>query len=105
MSVFDKREKIFEGHYAHDVELAFKTKAKTIHNLAAWAADKLGICDEDERNAFTTHLIGSNILHLSDCIGIIEEEFKKKGIPFSKEEVALVIDSRLNRSVGNWELN
>jgi hypothetical protein len=42
MSTFDKREKSFEGKFAHDEEILFKVLARAKRMLGLWAAEKLG---------------------------------------------------------------
>ena len=41
MTSFSRREEAFEAKFAHDEERAFKTKARALHMLGLWAADKL----------------------------------------------------------------
>ncbi|NBX03062.1 MAG: DUF1476 domain-containing protein [Alphaproteobacteria bacterium] len=42
MTSFDSREKGFENKFAHDEELAFKTRSRRNRLLGLWAAEKLG---------------------------------------------------------------
>jgi len=47
MSGFDDRENAFENKFAHDEELRFKAIARRNKLLGFWAAEKLGLRDEE----------------------------------------------------------
>ncbi|MDR3486141.1 MAG: DUF1476 domain-containing protein [Bradyrhizobium sp.] len=42
MTSFDRREEAFEAKFAHDEELAFKSRAHAVRMLGLWAAGKRG---------------------------------------------------------------
>lgn len=43
MTEFDEREKAFEAKFAHDQELQFKAKARSVAILGRWVASELGL--------------------------------------------------------------
>ncbi|MBK5932952.1 hypothetical protein C8N32_12715 [Rhodovulum imhoffii] len=47
MTTFDDRESAFENKYAHDQEMQFKATARRNKLLGLWAADLMGMNDED----------------------------------------------------------
>ena len=47
MTTFDKREQAFEGKFALDEELKFKSVARCRRLLGSWVAEKLGLTGED----------------------------------------------------------
>ena len=59
MSTFDKREKSFEGKFAHDEEILFKVLARAKKMLGLWAAEKLG----------KTRRRGGRLCHVAGCQG------------------------------------
>jgi hypothetical protein len=47
MTTFDSREKGFENKFAHEEELAFKTRSRRNYLLGLWAAENLGKSGDD----------------------------------------------------------
>jgi hypothetical protein len=47
MTSFDNREKAFENKFAHDADLQFKIIARRNKLLGLWAAEKMGLTEEE----------------------------------------------------------
>ncbi len=47
MTTFDEREHAFENKFAHDAEMQFKAEARRNRLLGLWAADLLGLSDDE----------------------------------------------------------
>lgn len=52
---FEDRGRAFESKFALDKELEFKIEAKTIHMVAQWAADRIGL-DAHQSAKFVSEL-------------------------------------------------
>lgn len=47
MNKFKERETAFESKFAHDIDMQFKADARTNKLLGMWAAEKLGLKDDE----------------------------------------------------------
>ena len=47
MTTFQDRENAFENKYAHDADMQFKADARRNKLLGLWAADLMGMSDDD----------------------------------------------------------
>lgn len=59
MSTFDDRARAFEAKYAHDAEMQFRAEARRNRLLGLWAADLLGM-DEDDAAAYAREVVRSD---------------------------------------------
>jgi len=57
MSSFDDRESAFENKFAHDAEMKFKAEARRNKLLGLWAAELMGVSDDDEALAYAKEVI------------------------------------------------
>ena len=49
MTTFDNRENAFENKFAHDEEMLFKVTARRNKLLGMWAAEKMGLTEEEAK--------------------------------------------------------
>lgn len=61
MTTFDDRENAFENRYAHDEEMKFRADARCNKLLGLWAAEKLGLTD-DEAAAYAKTVINADFV-------------------------------------------
>lgn len=59
MPTFDDRKKSFEEKFAHDKEFEFKVMARRNKILGLWAAEQLGL-DDEEAGAYARAVIESD---------------------------------------------
>jgi hypothetical protein len=65
MTTFDNREKAFENKFAHDEEMLFKVTARRNKLLGLWAAEKMGLTDE-EAKAYATSVVQADFEEAGD---------------------------------------
>jgi hypothetical protein len=66
MTSFDRREEAFEAKFAHDEEQAFRARARALHMLGLWAAEKRGETGA-AAEAYARALIDADIGAASDA--------------------------------------
>ena len=71
MATFSDREKAFETKFAHDQETEFKACARRSRLLGLWAAEQMGLTDEDA-DAYAAEVVDRDIEKKGD-----EEVFEK----------------------------
>ena len=71
MATFSDREKAFETKFAHDEEAEFKAYAHRNRLLGLWAADQLGLTDEDAET-YASEVVDRDVEKKGD-----EEVFEK----------------------------
>ncbi|MGA7807371.1 DUF1476 domain-containing protein [Bradyrhizobium sp.] len=88
MTNFDRREEAFEAKFAHDQERAFKARARALHMLGLWAAEKRGETGA-AAEAYARALIDADVGAASDAAfnrlladlaghGVDAEQIRKK---------------------------
>lgn len=71
MTQFKDREDAFENKFAHDAELRFKAEARRNKLLGLWAADLMGL-GEEEAEAYAKEVVKSDFEEAGD-----EDVFRK----------------------------
>ncbi len=66
MSSFDDRESAFENKFAHDAEMKFKAEARRNKLLGLWAAELMGVSDDDEALAYAKEVIKADFEEAGD---------------------------------------
>ena len=61
MTTFDQREQAYEAKLAHDEELKFKATVRRNKWLGFWAAEKLGMTDEEAAADYAADLIAAEL--------------------------------------------
>lgn len=88
MDSFEKREKSYEGKFAHDQELKFKISAKRDRSLALWAASKMYL-EPDATEKYIQEVIDSD-LHKPGSDDVLQKvygDLKKAGAHISENEI------------------
>lgn len=85
---FNDREKAFESKFSHDQETEFKINARRNKLLGLWAADKLGL-SEDDAEAYAKDVVKADFEEVGhdDVIRKVMADFAEKGIEISKHLV------------------
>lgn len=65
MTTFDNRENAFENKFAHDQELQFKVTARRNKLVGLWAAEKMGLTQE-EANAYAVSVVQADFEEAGD---------------------------------------
>ncbi len=65
MTSFDNRENAFENKFAHDADLQFKIIARRNKLLGLWAAEKMGLTEE-EAKAYATAVVQADFEEAGD---------------------------------------
>lgn len=88
MTTFNDREKGFEGKFAHDEELAFKTNARCNKLLGLWAAEKLGRKGA-EAEAYAREVVTADFESAgdSDVVAKLLKDFKALGVTVTEMEI------------------
>lgn len=81
MTSFDKREEGFERKFVHEEEIQFKAAARRDKLLGLWAAEKMGMSD-DEAADYAKSLIKEDLTEPGD-----DDVFRKLRADFDQHEV------------------
>lgn len=100
MSTFDKREKGFEGKFAHDQELQFKAEARRNKLLGLWAAEQMGLTG-DEAAAYAKEVIKADFQEPGDedVFRKVREDFDAKGIEQSDHQIRRTMDELMQTAM------
>ena len=91
---FNDREKAFESKFSHDQETEFKVSARRNKLLGLWAADKLGL-SEDEAEVYAQEVVKADFEEVGhdDVVRKVLKDFEDKGLDISKH----LIETELNK--------
>ena len=100
MSTFDKREKGFEGKFAHDQELQFKAEARRNKLLGLWAAEQMGLTG-DEAAAYAKEVIKADFEEPGDedVFRKVREDFDAKGVEQSDHQIRRTMDELMQTAM------
>lgn len=100
MSTFDKREKGFEGKFAHDQELQFKAEARRNKLLGLWAAEQMGLTG-DEAAAYAKEVIKADFQEPGDedVFRKVREDFDAKGVEQSDHQIRRTMDELMQTAM------
>lgn len=88
MTTFDKREEGFEASFAHDEELRFKATARRNKLLGLWAAELLGM-GEEEAQDYAKEVVRADFEEPGedDVYRKIESDLKAAGVDVSEHRI------------------
>ena len=100
MSTFDKRQKGFEGKFAHDQELQFKAEARRNKLLGLWAAEQMGLSG-DEAAAYAKEVIKADFEEPGDedVFRKVRGDFDAKGIEQSDHQIRRTMDELMQTAM------
>ena len=96
MTTFDNREQSFESKFALDAEQEFKAMARRNRLLGEWAADIMGLAD-DNRAGYSKAVVKSDfeLPGDEDVLRKVFEDLKGSGVAVSEGEVRMKMDELL----------
>lgn len=96
MSTFDDREKTFERKYAHDKELQFKVMARRNKLLGLWAAELMGLAD-DEAASYAIEVVQADFDEPGDddVLRKVKADLDAKGVDKSQHQIRARMDELL----------
>ncbi|HBR68556.1 MAG TPA: DUF1476 domain-containing protein [Rhodospirillaceae bacterium] len=99
MSGFDDREKAFERKHAQEQKLGFDVEARCSKLLGLWAAQKLGLSDNDAKT-YAMSVVESNLDEpgFDDVLRKIKGDFKAKGLEISDHVINVELDKALTEA-------
>ena len=87
-TTFDKREQGFEQQFVHDEELRFKANARRNWLAGKWAAEKLGLVDNDAEVYAKTIVTFDLENPGSDSVfEKLRSDFENKGVAQTDEQI------------------
>lgn len=96
MTTYDDRQKGFEGKFALDEEMAFKTNARRNKLVGLWAANKLGKQgDAAEQYAKDVVMADFESSGDDDVVDKLLNDFTAAGIAVSKKEILEEMERQL----------
>jgi len=100
MSTFDKRQKGFEGKFAHDQELQFKAEARRNKLLGLWAAEQMGLSG-DEAEAYAKEVIKADFEEPGDedVFRKVRGDFDAKGIEQSDHQIRRTMEELMQTAM------
>jgi hypothetical protein len=104
MTTFDDRKKGYEAKFAHDEELRFKANARRNKLLGLWAAEKLGL-GEDETKDYVRSVIKADLEEPGDedVFRKIRADFDAKGIDQSDHQIRRTMAELMIEAVAQVE--
>lgn len=96
MSQFDDRKKGFEAKFAHDQELAFKANARRNKMLGLWAAEKMGMSDEEAAD-YARAVIKADFEEAGDedVFRKIRKDFDDHGVTLSDHQIRREMEDKM----------
>jgi len=100
MSKFDEREKSFEKKFQMDEELKFKIFARANKYLGKWAAEILGINEEEKVKNYIQEVIKSDLLESGqeDVFRKIKKDFELASISIEEKEIRDAMQKSLHNA-------
>ncbi|WP_127089491.1 DUF1476 domain-containing protein [Aquabacter cavernae] len=100
MTTFDKREDGFEKAYALDEEIRFKALARRNKLLGLWAAEKLGL-SEEQAQAYAKEVVVADLEEHGDedVFRKLRTDFDAKGLDISDHQIRRNMDEFLTQAV------
>ena len=100
MTTFDKREEGFEKKFAHDEELRFKATARRNRLLGQWAAEKLGLSDE-EATAYAKEVVIADFEEAGDddVFRKVRQDFDAKGVDQSDHQIRRAMVDLMEKAI------
>ncbi len=100
MSTFEKRQKGFEGKFAHDQELQFKAEARRNKLLGLWAAEQMGLSG-DEAEAYAKEVIKADFEEPGDedVFRKVRGDFDAKGVDQSDHQIRRTMEELMQTAM------
>ena len=97
MPSFEDRQKGFERKFAHDSEMQFKAEARRNRLLGQWAAEKMGITDQEAVKAYAQEVVRADFQEKGDedVFRKISGDFQQKGVTVPEAEIRQQMDRLL----------
>lgn len=88
MSSFEERQKGYENKFVHDLEVDFKIRCRRNKLLGLWAADKMGM-DEDDAGKYAKEVVDSTVDGVANqtVLDKISNDLREKGLNVEEAEV------------------
>ena len=96
MTTFDDREKGFEGAFAHDDQLRFKTEMRRDRLVAEWAAELFGLSGDDAE-AYVKDVVRADLEEVGDddVFRKVKADFVARGVDISDHRLRKAMDELL----------
>ena len=100
MSTFEKRQKGFEGKFAHDQELQFKAEARRNKLLGLWAAEQMGLSG-DAADAYAKEVIKADFEEPGDedVFRKVRGDFDAKGVEQSDHQIRRTMEELMQTAM------
>ena len=104
MSAFDDRKRSFEKKFAHDQEVLFKASARRNKLLALWAAEKMGM-SEDEAKAYVLAVIKADMEEPGDedVFRKIRSDLTAKGVNQTDHQIRRTMEELMAKAMDQIE--
>ena len=99
MTDFDSREKAFEGKFAFEQNLDFAVEERLSKLYGLWAAQQLGLSDEDAKT-YAAQLVTINLEEpgLDDVLRAVRKDFDAKGLDISDHVMRVELNNALEEA-------
>ncbi|BBF91881.1 DUF1476 domain-containing protein [Blastochloris tepida] len=100
MTIFDKREDLFEKQFAQNEELRFKATARRNRLLGLWAAEKLGKTGEDA-DVYAREVVMSDFEEAGDedVFRKVRKDFDDAGVQQSDHQIRRTMEELLAQAM------
>ncbi len=100
----DDRSKALENKYAHDQQKLFRIEARTSKLLGLWAAEQLGLSNE-EAEAYAKQVIASNLDEpgYDDVKRKLLHDFHEKELNITEHMIDVVIEKKAEEAARQIE--
>ena len=100
MDSFEQRKKGYEGKFAKDQELKFKSEARRNKLLGAWAAGKLGLTGTAAED-YVKAVVRSDLQAPGDddVFQKLKKDFADKGVSLSDHQIRRTMDELMAEAI------
>ncbi len=99
MTSFNDREKAFENKFAHQEKLDFAVEARLSKLYGLWAAEKLGLSDDDAKS-YASSVVSANLEEpgFDDILRKVRKDFDEKGLDISDHVMVSELENCLQEA-------
>ena len=99
MSDLDNRQKAFENKFAHKEQLAFNVEARMAKLYGLWAAEKLGL-SENEAGVYATQVVSANLEEpgFDDILRKVRADFDEKGLDITDHAMEVQLQASIEEA-------
>ena len=96
MTTFDDREQAFEGGFAHDDRLRFRTEMRRDRLIAEWAAELFGLSGDDAET-YVKEVVRADLKEVGDddVFQKVKADFVARGVDISDHRLRKAMDEKL----------